>query len=59
LYWEFEEVGINRQLGYLSPANLIEKYPIFWNSASMYPQEGLKFLNPTHSGCRWIANLPQ
>jgi hypothetical protein len=41
LYWEFEEVGINRQLGYLSPANLIEKYPIFWNSVSMYLQEGL------------------
>jgi len=23
----------------------------------MYLQEGLKFLNLTHSGCRWIANL--
>jgi len=58
LYWEFEEVGINRQLGYASPADVIEKYPsFFWNSVSMYLQEGLKFLNLTHSGCRWIANL--
>jgi hypothetical protein len=40
LYWEFEEVGINRQLGYLSPANLIEKYPIFWNSVSMSCRKG-------------------
>ena len=55
LYWEFEEVGINRQLGYSSPADLIEKYPsFFWNNVSMYL---LKFLNLTHSGCRWIANL--
>ena len=43
-----EEVGINRQLGYLPPANLIEKYPsFFWNSLSMYLQEGLKFLDST------------
>jgi len=58
LYWEFEEIGINRQLDYSSPADVIEKYPsFFWNSVSMYLQEGLKFLNLTHSGCRWIANL--
>jgi hypothetical protein len=36
LYWEFEEVGINRQLGCSSPADLIEKCPsFFWNSVSM------------------------
>jgi hypothetical protein len=58
LYWEFEEVGINRQLGYSSPADLIGKYPnFFWNSVSMYLKEGLKFLNSTHSDCQWIANL--
>jgi hypothetical protein len=58
LYWEFEEVGINRQLGYSSPADLVEKYPsFFWNGVSMHLQQGLKCLNLTHSGCRWIANL--
>ena len=58
LYWEFEEVGINRQLGYSSPADLIEKYPsFFWNSVSTHLQQGLKFLNLTYSGCQWIANL--
>ncbi len=58
LYWEFEEIGINRQLGYLSPADLIEKYPgFFWNNVSMHLEEGLRYLNLTDSGRRWIASL--
>src|SRR6187399_463170 len=33
LFYEFEETGMNRQLGYSSPADLINKYPaFFWNS---------------------------
>jgi len=33
LYCEFEEIGMNRQLGYSSPADIIDKYPaFFWNS---------------------------
>jgi hypothetical protein len=27
LYYEFEEVGMNKQLGYTSPADLIDLYP--------------------------------
>jgi hypothetical protein len=58
LFWEFEEAGINRQLGYLSPADLIDKYPgFFWNSVSMFLEDGLKYLKLTDSGSRWIANL--
>jgi hypothetical protein len=30
LYYEFEEIGINRQRGYNSPADLIEQYPRFY-----------------------------
>ena len=38
LYWEFEETGMNRQLGYETPADLIEKYPSFyWDSVSTHP----------------------
>lgn len=33
LYFEFEEVGMNRQLGYSSPADLIDKYPGFFGTA--------------------------
>jgi hypothetical protein len=58
LYSEFEEIGMNRQLGYSSPADLIDKYPaFFWNSVSMHIELGVKFLNMTVSGRQWIANL--
>ena len=58
LFWEFEECGINRQLGYLSPADLIDKYPnFFWSSVSMHLGDGLKYLKMTDSGSRWIASL--
>jgi hypothetical protein len=58
LFWEFDEIGSNRQFGYLSPADLIDKYPgFFWNSVSMYLGEGIKYLNMTDSGRQWIANL--
>jgi hypothetical protein len=50
LFYEFEEIGINRQLGYSSPADLTDKYPaFFWNSVS-------KHIGPV-SGQQWIANL--
>ena len=29
LFYQFEETGRNRQLGYSSPADLVEKYPDF------------------------------
>jgi hypothetical protein len=58
LYSEFEEVGMNRQLGYSSPADVIDKYPtFFWNSVSPHIEDGIKYLNMTVSGRQWIANL--
>jgi hypothetical protein len=58
LYCEFEEIGMNRQLGYSSPADIIDKYPaFFWNSVSMHLDDGIKYLNMTVSGRQWIANL--
>ena len=58
LFYEFEEVGLNRQLGYSSPADLIDKYPaFFWNSVSMHIGDGIKLLNLTVSGQQWVANL--
>jgi len=58
LFYEFEETGINRQLGYSSPADLVDKYPdFFWNSISEHLDEGIKYLNLTASGRQWIANL--
>jgi HD domain len=58
LFYEFEEIGMNRQLGYSSPADLVDKYPeFFWNSVSMHLDEGIKYLSLTVSGRQWIANL--
>jgi len=58
LYHEFEEVGLNRQLGYSSPADLIELYPKFyWDCVSPHVQTAIKYLNVTTSGRQWIANL--
>jgi hypothetical protein len=58
LFYEFDEIGMNRQLGYSSPADLVDKYPeFFWNSVSMHLGEGIKYLNLTVAGRQWIANL--
>jgi hypothetical protein len=58
LYYEFEEIGTNRQLGYSSPADIIEKYPaFFWNCVSTHLEDGIRYLNMTASGRQWIANL--
>jgi len=58
LFYEFEEVGMNRQLGYESPADIFERYPQFyWNSVSPNIQGAVRYLNKTSSGRQWIANL--
>ena len=58
LYHEFEEVGINRQLGYDSPADIVHRYPQFyWNSVAPHIQTEIRYLNMTSTGRQWIANL--
>ncbi len=58
LYFEFEEVGMNKQLGYTSPADLTDLYPQFyWNSVSPHIQSAIRYLNVTSSGRQWVANL--
>jgi hypothetical protein len=58
LFHEFEEAGVNRQLGYESPADLINRYPQFyWNSVAPYVQTAIRYLNVTAHGRQWVANL--
>jgi hypothetical protein len=58
LFYEFEEIGANRQFGYGSPADLIEKYPaFFWNSVAKHLTEATTYLNLTARGRQWIANM--
>jgi hypothetical protein len=58
LYYEFQENGMNKQLGYNSPADLTAQYPKFyWGSVSPFIQGAIRYLNVTSSGRKWIANL--
>jgi hypothetical protein len=58
LYLEFEEIGLNRQLGYTSPADVTDLYPQFyWNSISSHIQDAIRYLNVTSSGRQWVASL--
>lgn len=58
LFHEFEEVGLNRQLSYESPADIVSRYPRFyWNNVAPHVQTAIRYLNMTSSGRQWIANL--
>ncbi|MGO8912555.1 MAG: metal-dependent phosphohydrolase [Bradyrhizobium sp.] len=58
LYHEFEEVGMNRQLGYESPADIVDRYPQFyWDIVAPHIQTEIRYLNMTSSGRQWIASL--
>ena len=58
LYYEFEEVGMNKQLGYASPADLTDLYPQFYyNTVAPHIQTAIRYLNVTSSGRQWIASL--
>jgi len=58
LYYEFEEVGMNKQLGYASPADLTDRYPQFyWGTVSPHIQSAIRYLNVTSNGRQWVANL--
>ncbi len=58
LFCEFEEIGINKQIGLESPADLVEQYPnFFWTQAYPYMKPALRYLDCTVSGRDWIAHL--
>ena len=58
LFYEFEETGVNKTLGYQTPADIVYKYPQFyWTNVSPQIQTALRYLNVTSSGRQWIANL--
>jgi hypothetical protein len=58
LYYEFEEIGYNARLGYLSPADMIERYPqFFWETVEPYLGPALRYLDHTVEGKQWVANL--
>lgn len=58
LYYEFEETGVNKLLGYHNPGDVRQSYSKFyWKGVYPYIQEGLRYLELTQQGKQIIANL--
>ncbi len=58
LFYEFEELGLNKTMGYRTPGDLRTNYPKFyWNCVNNYIQPALGYLGLTQQGKQIIANL--
>jgi hypothetical protein len=58
LFHEFQETGLNKTLGYATPADIVYKFPQFyWTNVAPQIQLAIGYLNVTSSGRQWIANL--
>ncbi len=58
LYYEFEENGVNAQIGYRSPGHMRRAYTKFyWNVVYPFIGRALQYLNVTQEGKQWVANL--
>ena len=58
LFYEFEETGMNKNLGYKTPGDLRRNYPNFyWNVVYPYIQPALYYLDLTLEGKQILANL--
>jgi hypothetical protein len=58
LFYEFAEIGINKKLGYNSPADIAEQYPLFfWSKVEPYIGGAIRHLELTMEGRQWVAQL--
>jgi hypothetical protein len=58
LFYEFEEIGLNKTFGYSTPADIIDRYPQFyWSNVAPQIQAAIRYLSVTSNGRQWIANL--
>jgi hypothetical protein len=58
LFHEFEEIGLNKTLGYATPADIVYKFPQFyWTNVAPQIELAIRYLNVTSRGRQWIANL--
>ena len=58
LFYEFEETGLNANVGYKTPGDIRDNYTKFyWNVVRPYIQDALRYLHVTQDGKQWIANL--
>jgi hypothetical protein len=58
LYYEFEETGENKRIGYNNPGHMRQNFTKFyWNVVRPHIQDALHYLRKTQEGKQWIANL--
>lgn len=58
LFYEFEETGVNRRLGYRDPGDLRRQYPQFyWKCVDPFVTEALGYLALTQQGQQMRASL--
>ncbi|MEO0533858.1 MAG: Npun_R2479 family HD domain-containing metalloprotein [Cyanobacteria bacterium P01_A01_bin.123] len=58
LFYEFEETGVNQQLGYENPEDLRLNYPRFyWKTVYPYIEDAISYLQLTQEGKQILANL--
>lgn len=58
LFYELEETGANKSIGYENPEGMRQSYAKFyWNVVSPFIQDGLRYLRVTQEGKQWISNL--
>jgi len=58
LFYEFEEIGLNEELGYRTPGDLRDSNARFyWDIVSPYVQDALLYYSLTQEGKQWISNL--
>lgn len=58
LFYEFEQIGSNKALGFKNPDDMRRGYAtFFWNDIDPYIQDAARFLRATQDGKQWLANL--
>ena len=58
LFYELEELGLNKMLGYHKPGDLRDSNAKFyWKHVNNYVQDAIRYLSVTQDGKQWIANL--
>jgi hypothetical protein len=58
LFYEFEETGVNQQLGYRHPEDLRLNYPRFyWKAVYPYIKDAIAYLKLTQEGQQILSNL--
>jgi hypothetical protein len=58
LFHEFGEIGVNRALGYETPADVADRYPaFFWSKVEPFLGEAVHALGLTSEGRQWLASL--